>query len=63
MEATGGTQFVALYQGRTINEAQIVAVSADPTYVGRFLDMLPSEAKATEPQQGLRLVPAPGDAA
>jgi hypothetical protein len=60
MEATGETQFVCLYRGRTINEAQIVAVSAERQYVDRFLDMLPGEAsKGTERQPSLRLVPKP----
>jgi hypothetical protein len=60
METTNETQFVALYQGKTVNEARVVAVSADRQYVDRFLDMLPGEAsKGTERQPSLRLVPKP----
>jgi hypothetical protein len=39
MEATE-TQFVCLYRGKTIGEAKIVAVTAEPMYVNRFVDML-----------------------
>jgi hypothetical protein len=32
--------FVALYRGRTVSEAELVAVSAEPRLVGRFFDEL-----------------------
>jgi hypothetical protein len=33
-------EFVALYRGRTVSEAQLVAVSAEPQLVSRFLEAL-----------------------
>jgi len=35
--------FVALYRGRTVSEAELVAVSAEPRLVGRFFDELLGE--------------------
>jgi hypothetical protein len=37
------TTFVALYRGRTISEAELVAVSAEPHLVGRFFTELLQE--------------------
>ncbi len=37
------TDFVALYRGRTVSEAELVAVSAEPRLVGRFFDALLGE--------------------
>ena len=52
--------FVALYSGRTIATAQILAISAEEKVVERFLDMLPPGAlEDTERRPGLRLVPEP----
>lgn len=34
------TDFVALYRGRTVSEAELVAVSADPNLVRRFFEEL-----------------------
>ena len=31
------TTFVALYRGRTVSEAELVAVSAEPRLVGKFI--------------------------
>jgi hypothetical protein len=60
METSTETTFVALYQGKTINEAKILAVSADPTYVSRFCDMLPGGAiEKPLRRPTLRLVPEP----
>ena len=63
MEATE-TQFVCLYRGKTIDEAKIVAVTAEPMYVNRFVDML-SESVPVEPgrQPALHVVSEPLDAA
>jgi hypothetical protein len=30
------TDFIALYRGRTVSDAELVAVSAEPRLVGRF---------------------------
>ena len=35
--------FLALYRGRSVGEAEIVAVSTDPELVGRFADELLDE--------------------
>ena len=41
--------FVALYRGRTVLEATLVAVSAEPRLVARFLhESLGEDAKAEE---------------
>ena len=37
------TDFVALYRGRTVSEAELVAVSAEPRLVGRFFAELLGE--------------------
>jgi hypothetical protein len=37
------TDFVALYRGRTVSEAELVAVSAEPRLVGRFVAELLQE--------------------
>jgi hypothetical protein len=34
------TDFVALYRGRTVSEAELVAVSAEPRLVGKFVTEL-----------------------
>jgi hypothetical protein len=34
------TDFVALYRGRTVSEAELVAVSAEPQLVKRFFEEL-----------------------
>lgn len=34
------SQFVALYRGRTVSEAELVAVSAEPRLVRRFVEEL-----------------------
>ncbi len=43
MEVMSLTDFVALYRGRTVSEAELVAVSAEPRLVGRFFDELLGE--------------------
>ena len=37
------TAFVALYRGRTVSEAELVAVSAEPRLVGKFFAELLQE--------------------
>jgi hypothetical protein len=37
------SEFVALYRGRTVSEAQLVAVSAEPRLVRRFVEELLSK--------------------
>ncbi len=50
--------FVALYRGRTVSEAELVAVSAEPRLTRRFfaelLGELESEPKADESEQRTR---------
>lgn len=46
------TAFVALYKGRTITEAELVAVSAEPCLVHRFFTELVGEQ---EPEQDLEI--------
>jgi hypothetical protein len=43
VEVKSLTDFVALYRGRTVSEAELVAVSAEPRLVGRFFDELLGE--------------------
>lgn len=42
------TEFVALYRGRTVSEAELVAVSAQPELVRRFLLELLGEASSSD---------------
>ncbi len=42
------TDFVALYRGRTVSEAELVAVSAEPRLVSRFFAELLGQP---QPQQ------------
>ncbi len=44
--------FIALYRGPTVSEARLVAVSSEPTVVGRFIRELAGEADNTEDQAG-----------
>ena len=46
------TAFIALYKGRTITEAELVAVSAEPCLVHRFFTELLCEQ---EPEQDLEI--------
>jgi hypothetical protein len=43
------TNFLALYRGQTVSEARLVAVTADPELVGRFIDELAGEGDKEEP--------------
>jgi hypothetical protein len=45
------TDFVALYRGRTVLEAELVAVSAEPRLVRRFLSELLGEPEADPDQR------------
>jgi len=42
------TDFVALYRGRTVSEAELVAVSAEPHLVRRFFSELLGEREAEQ---------------
>ncbi len=42
------TDFIALYRGQTIAEARLVAVTAEPDIVTRFLGELTGETKNVE---------------
>jgi hypothetical protein len=55
------TDFLALYRGQTVSEARLVAVTADPVLVARFIKGLSDEEvaegpTATDPEP-LRLIP------
>ena len=41
--------FVALYRGRTVAEAELIAVSAEPRLVRRFFSALLGDLEAQEP--------------
>jgi hypothetical protein len=43
------SEFVALYRGRTVSEAELVAVSAEPRLVRRFVEEL--LGKLQQPEQ------------
>jgi hypothetical protein len=45
------TDFVALYRGRTVSDAELVAVSAEPRLVRRFFSELLGEPKADPTQR------------
>jgi hypothetical protein len=38
------TEFIALYRGRTVSDAQLVALSAQPAVVRKFFDELLGQA-------------------
>ena len=42
------TDFIALYRGQTVAEARLVAVTAEPQIVSRFVRELGGEAETTE---------------
>jgi hypothetical protein len=47
------TDFVALYRGRTVSEAQLVAVSAEPRLVRRFfVDLLDDSQSVPKVEDG-----------
>jgi hypothetical protein len=47
------TDFVALYRGRTVSEAELVAVSAEPRLVKRFFaDLLGDSQSAPKVEDG-----------
>jgi hypothetical protein len=54
------TDFVALYRGRTVSEAELVAVSAEPRLVQRFFSELlgrpEAEQEAEDPEQPARVL-------
>ena len=50
------TEFVALYRGRTVAEAELVAVSAEQRLVRRFFtEMLGEQERDSEPPSTERL--------
>ena len=53
------TDFIALYRGRTISEAELVALSAEPRIVDRFVAELlgKSELKSKTEESGRQLRP------
>jgi len=40
--------FLALYRGQTVSDARLVAVTADPELIGRFIDKLAGEGDKEE---------------
>ena len=49
------TKFVAIYQGQTVSDAELVAVSAEPQIVRKFFRELIGEGLESEKQdEGLR---------
>jgi hypothetical protein len=42
------TDFIALYRGRTVADARLVAVTAEPAIVGRFTRELVGETSEVE---------------
>jgi hypothetical protein len=55
------TDFIALYRGQTVAEARLIALSADPEIVGRFMHELVShDADRDESEQQAQLRPIPG---
>jgi hypothetical protein len=44
------TDFIALYRGRTVADARLVAVTAEPAIVGRFTRELGGETREVEDQ-------------
>jgi hypothetical protein len=53
------TNFIALYRGRTVAEAQLVAVTAEPEIVSQFVHELLGETESSGEQEEcipLRLV-------
>ena len=58
------TSFIALYRGQTVAEARVVAVTAEPSIVHRFISELAGEAEEVGDADGstvhmpLQLVPA-----
>ena len=59
------TDFVALYRGRTVSEAELVAVTAEPRLVRRFFSELLGEPEAEQepgdPEQPARVLEAVRD--
>jgi hypothetical protein len=52
------TDFVALYRGRTVSEAELVAVSAEPRLVKRFFaDLLGDSQSASKVEDAERRAP------
>jgi hypothetical protein len=50
--------FVALYRGRTVSEAEIVALSAEPRLVRRFIAELLVESEPDEESEDAASSPA-----
>jgi hypothetical protein len=48
------TDILALYRGRTVAEAQLVAITAESSIVDRFLRELVGEAEETAEQEAER---------
>lgn len=61
------TDFIALYRGQTVSDARIIAVTAEPEIVARFVRELAVEAEdreeigEAEQREPLRVVPGGED--
>jgi len=47
------TDFIALYRGQTVSEARIIAITAEPEIVSRFVRELAGGADKPEDNDGL----------
>ena len=47
------TDFIAIYRGQTISEARIIAITAEPQIVSRFLRELTGGAENLKERDGL----------
>jgi hypothetical protein len=48
------THFIALYRGKTVSEARLVAVTAEPEIVSRFVQELTGEPELFQEQQAVQ---------
>ena len=47
------TDFIALYRGQTVSEARIIAITAEPEIVSRFVRALTGEPDEPEDRNGI----------
>jgi hypothetical protein len=47
------TDFIAIYRGQTVSEARIIAITAEPSLVRRFLRELTGGAENLKERDGL----------
>jgi hypothetical protein len=50
------TEFIALYRGQTVSEAQLIALTAEPSIVDRFFRELAGGEEAVEEPHGAVIV-------